>query len=323
MGMSRAEHSMGVVTKKTGLTSHVLRAWENRYGAVRPSRSSGNQRLYSDEDVARLMLLKTAVDNGRRIGDISHLPTAELRRLIREDSRGYEQVPGNSASVVAEDPPGVEDAGVFVAQAMRYIADLSQSDLRETLTSAQTELGLQRMLDGVVTPILDRLGEDWRQGALRVYHEHMATACIRGWLANRLARMAAPSGAPKVIAATPPRQTHEIGALLAALTAAMEGLNATYLGPNVPLEDLAKACKDHDAAALLLSIVHPAGDKNLPDELVELDSLCDGRTEIMIGGRAAEGYVSSLAGTRIEYVDGLESLRSFLSLLHGSIAQTR
>ena len=60
-------HPIAVVAQRTGLSQDVLRVWERRYGAVTPSRSSSGLRVYSDADIERLILLRSATRAGRRI----------------------------------------------------------------------------------------------------------------------------------------------------------------------------------------------------------------------------------------------------------------
>ncbi|MFO7893939.1 MAG: MerR family transcriptional regulator, partial [Longimicrobiales bacterium] len=79
-------HPMGVVVERTGLTSHAIRAWERRYGAVEPGRTEGGQRLYTDAQVLRLRLLKRATEGGRPISNVVELSTEALAELIGEDA---------------------------------------------------------------------------------------------------------------------------------------------------------------------------------------------------------------------------------------------
>src|SRR5687768_18587369 len=74
-------HPIRVVEERTGVPLETLRAWERRYGAVRPERTDGSQRRYSDADVERLRLLARAVAAGRAIGQVAALSTEELAAL--------------------------------------------------------------------------------------------------------------------------------------------------------------------------------------------------------------------------------------------------
>ena len=74
-------HPVRLVASRTGLSPHVLRAWERRYGVVAPHRSAGGQRLYSDHDVERLRQLRQLTGRGHSISRIASLSLADLQRL--------------------------------------------------------------------------------------------------------------------------------------------------------------------------------------------------------------------------------------------------
>src|SRR5919112_1464562 len=80
------KYPVRLVALRTGLTPHVLRAWERRYGVVSPARTMGGQRLYSDFDIERLRLLRRLTHRGHAIRWIASLPVAELAKLDEEIS---------------------------------------------------------------------------------------------------------------------------------------------------------------------------------------------------------------------------------------------
>ena len=75
-------YQIGTVSSLTGIDAHTIRAWERRYGAIKPMRSESGRRQYSDQTVERLQLLKGLVDCREAISSIAHLPDEELRRRI-------------------------------------------------------------------------------------------------------------------------------------------------------------------------------------------------------------------------------------------------
>ena len=80
--MSKVHHSINMAARKSGLTPHVIRVWERRYGAVTPSRTETNRRLYSEAEIERLSLLRQAVSAGYRISNIATLDASALRDLL-------------------------------------------------------------------------------------------------------------------------------------------------------------------------------------------------------------------------------------------------
>jgi DNA-binding transcriptional MerR regulator len=77
-----AHHSIKAVSRRTGLSPHVIRIWEKRYGAVEPRRTSTNRRLYSDAEIERLNSLRLATAAGHSIGNIATLPLRQLNSLV-------------------------------------------------------------------------------------------------------------------------------------------------------------------------------------------------------------------------------------------------
>ena len=78
----RPTYPIRVAASMTGLKPELIRAWETRYAAIRPSRSDGGSRRYSEDDLERLGLLGTVVEAGHRIGSIAGLDNTELRALL-------------------------------------------------------------------------------------------------------------------------------------------------------------------------------------------------------------------------------------------------
>src|SRR5512143_1438455 len=91
--MADAHHTIKAAAHRTGLTPHVLRVWERRYGAVKPGRTDTNRRLYSDEELERLSLLRDFTRGGHSISAVARLPLEKLRQLAAQARNGDEVTP--------------------------------------------------------------------------------------------------------------------------------------------------------------------------------------------------------------------------------------
>src|ERR1051326_7010884 len=87
--MAEAHHGIKAVALRTGLTAHVIRIWEKRYGAVEPERTGTNRRLYSEEQIERLILLRAIKGAGHSIASVAKLPTENLRKLAAQSETGH------------------------------------------------------------------------------------------------------------------------------------------------------------------------------------------------------------------------------------------
>jgi methanogenic corrinoid protein MtbC1 len=294
-----------VVARRTGLSPDVLRAWERRYKAVTPERSDKNRRLYSDEDIERLRLLRRVTSAGRRIGDVSRLSRGELEALAAADE----------AEQVAEPtPPQLlrrETQGYFEA-AMRAVDGLDAAALESALSSAAVGLSVPALIDEFLTPLMREVGDRWRAGSLRVAQEHLASACVRSFLSKLTA---AESHGGDVLVTTPLGQHHELGALTVAVAVALDGWNVTYLGPNLPAEEIVAAARQRAARAVLLSIVFPTDDPRLAGELSRIKRMLGDEVRVVVGGSGAESYRDVLAELALPLIDDIAGLRTSLDEL--------
>jgi methanogenic corrinoid protein MtbC1 len=132
-------------------------------------------------------------------------------------------------------------------------------------------------------------------------HEHMAIAVIRTYMGTLINTFRPAPSAPRALAATPIHQLHELGALAAALGAAAEGWQVTYLGPNVPAEELAKAAELAGSSAVLLSVLLPENDTQLESEIMTLRKLLPDGIKIMIGGHICGRFVEAMSKENIDF----------------------
>lgn len=284
-------HPIRVAARRTGLTPHVIRAWEKRYGAVSPSRTETNRRLYSQEDVERLTLLRRSTLLGRSIGQIAKLSTEELRRLVAEDEAAQRQA---APTGVAETVPTTGHSARILNACLHAAKVLDPERLQHELNGAVVTLSRPVLMSDVVVPLLQSLGTAWREGSVRVAHEHLATAAVRTFVGNLNGAFDVPENAPKIITTTPSGQLHEIGALLAAATAAADGWRAMYLGPSLPADEIAGAAQQSEARVVALSIVYPTDDIHVAGELRKLKKYLPKPTHLIVGGRGAASYRSVL-----------------------------
>jgi methylmalonyl-CoA mutase cobalamin-binding domain/chain len=293
---------MRVVTRRTGLSADLLRAWERRYEVVAPSRSEGGRRLYSDADVERLRLLYKATLSGRSIGQVAELSTRALAALVREDAEAdarVERATRKAQEIELTRQPSTAD---YLADCVRAVERLDAARLDATLRRAAVAL-------------LERVGTRWREGTLRPVHGHLALPILRRLLDRVIESASSPLAMANVVVATPTGQVHEFGALLVAATAAAEGWRVTYLGAELPAEDIAEAAVQTQARAVALSVVSPGGDPAVGHELRRLRTLLPKDVALVVGGAAASAYRSVLDEIGAVRLNDLEGFRAQLRML--------
>jgi DNA-binding transcriptional MerR regulator/methylmalonyl-CoA mutase cobalamin-binding subunit len=305
-------HPIKVVARRTGLSPHVIRAWEKRYKAVTPKRTPTNRRVYTSEDIERLILLRRASLAGRSIGQTATLPTEELRKLVDEDELAQSQAPGPSQSLSSR---GDNET---MGQALRAIENLDADGLRMALERASMTMSKPALVEQIVSPLLERIGDEWRKGSMRVASEHLASATLRTFLGNLNGAFPVMADSPRLLVTTPAGQLHELGALIAATAAAAEGWHITYLGPSLPAEEIAAAAQNDKSRAIALSIVLP-DDAHLKHELSRLAQLLPDHVALLVGGRAAIHYTDTLKEIGALRLHDLQDFRTTLDSLMGTV----
>ncbi len=297
-----ARHPIQVAARRSGLSADVIRVWERRYGAVQPVRD-GSRRLYSDRDVRRLILLRKATIAGRRIGDVAGLDDAALAQLTTDDDAQSAGGPRSGA------------AGDYLASALAAVEQMDSGALQRALSAAGAALSRPVLYEDVIVPLMREVGQQWRSGGLRICHEHLTSAHVVAFLGAMLVSTNLAERGPTLVVTTPVGQHHEIGALLAALTAASEGWQVVYLGTNTPASEIAATALQRGARAVALSIVYPPDDPMLVDEVQQLRALLPAELSLIVGGASVPAYGDRLVEAGAVQVPDLDALRQRLEQL--------
>ncbi len=229
---------MKTVSELTGVPRNTLVAWERRYGVPEPERLTNGYRLYSDSDVETLLRLRDALARG--------LSISEAVEMVRGGEKG---------SGAAK--PAMNEANAFT---------VVRDDLTEALLAfdrPRADRIVDRILnvpylaviEEVYFPMLRRVGDLWQGALATVAQEHFVTAFVRDQLVSMLLRAGArPAVGPRVICSTFPGEQHELGLLALAVHLSLRGCRVTYLGADVPTEDLCRCLEQaaHDCVCVSL-----------------------------------------------------------------------
>ena len=312
MNYTESRHPISFVCRRTGLSKHLIRAWEKRYSAVVPKRTETNRRLYSDSDIDRLKLLSRLIAEGHSIGQIAGLDRGRLDAILR-DSHSTEASP----ITAPVSPPSTGTAEDLLAQAQAAVTSANGEALLEALTDANVVLSQPRLLSEIVGPLLTWIGSQWHSGALRVGNEHYATGILRDFLAELRRKDRPRSAAPGLVVTTPSGELHEFGALMAALSAASDGWRDVYLGPNTPWQEIAQVTVDSGSRAVALSLSYPGDDPHVFEELENLRRYLPESVPIFVGGAGAVNQRSHLENLGLRCAESLDDLLTALSDLRG------
>jgi DNA-binding transcriptional MerR regulator/methylmalonyl-CoA mutase cobalamin-binding subunit len=266
----RGLYRIQTIARMTGFTPAVLRVWETRHGLLRPQRSAGGQRLYTDDDLRLLRRVRTLIDQGRTIGEVALVGRGEL---LRE---------GPSARPAPPSDGGPLDA--LVAAVARAAVDLDAVALEQLLDEAFATLSAPAAIHHVVEPAAHEVGERWASGECSVAGEHLVSLAFRRRVHALVESSRPSSSAPEVICACLPDELHELGMLIVAYYLGRLGCRVTYLGAAVPLPSLEAAVDRLVPTAVFLSVTDEALLRRHYTALAELARRHAPATHFVLGG---------------------------------------
>jgi DNA-binding transcriptional MerR regulator len=262
------------ISELTGVPTTTLRAWERRYGLLKPSRTAKGHRLYSTEDID---LVKDIVRLLK-----SNLTISEAIRIIRN--------PELSETVGAE----VEGHwAVYQQRMLKSIENFNEQNLDTTYNEALSIYPVDMVTQEVIIPVLQLLGKRWEKRETGIAEEHFFSAFLRNKLGARLHHESRRSRGNKILVACLPDEYHELGILLFCIAALGHGYQILYLGTNMPPSQLSKVVERTDVAAVLLSGTKPEiWQHDLESELKKNIRSTD--VPFMFGGELSEVHKDSL-----------------------------
>ena len=232
--MSTAPESLriGEFARRVGVSPEVLRAWERRYGLLRPVRSAGGFRLYTTEDAERVARMRRGLGEG--------LSAAEAARAALQSARPSDGL--------------LEDAALRLLAA---IHGYDESAVHAILDQSFAAFGLEAVLRDLILPTLTRVGLEWQQGTLAISQEHFASNLIRARLLS-LARMWGRGSGPLALLACAPGEQHDITLLSFGLLLRSYGWRILFLGADTPVATLTQTAKTTRPTLAVVASFDPA-----------------------------------------------------------------
>src|SRR6476620_10907493 len=218
---------IGELSRRSGVSPELLRAWERRYGLLEPTRSPGGLRLYTPDDLTRVQAMQQHLAEG--------LAAAEAAALATSTATGDEAPTAGAKDELAA-----------------ALSSFDEGAANTAFDALLARLSLDALLREVVIPYLHELGEQWRRGEASVAQEHFASSLLRGRLLG-LARGWGRGLGPLAILACAPGEQHDLGLLAFGLALRARGWRIVYLGADTPIESVADAAKLSAPAFVVIS----------------------------------------------------------------------
>lgn len=284
---------IGELATRTGVSVHVLRVWERRYGLLTPIRSAGGYRLYGPTDewrVRETVRLRAA-----------GVSTAQAAAAALTDSR--------QAHVQDSAPHAGEGLAAFREQLLVAIGEFHDAAAHATLDAALEHLGVEETLRHVVLPVLHETGIRWADGTFTVAQEHFASNLVRSRLSTMTLAWDSGTG-PLAVLACPSGEQHELGLLAFGVVLGRAGWRVRYLGADTPVATLASAVSSLRPDLVVLSSVQTEPLAAAADALGDLNpsarrALRD--AHLVIGGAGATAQIATQLGALLLDGDPVEA----------------
>ena len=283
---------VGELSKRSGVSPELLRAWERRYGLLRPVRSAGGLRLYTPADVERVRVMRQHLAEG--------LAASEAAALASRTGVGSE------GAEMALRPEAMRDD---LADALdRYDEPRAQAILDRLLAVATVDT----LLSEVALPYLRELGERWLRGEASVAQEHFASSIVRGRLLG-LARGWGLGLGPTAVLACLPGEQHDLGLIAFGLALRSRGWRIVYLGNDSPIETVEEVSRQLDPSLVVLA---SASGERVEPVATQLRALA-GRHRLALGGTAAGNDALEASGALALSGDPVAEAARVTRLVHG------
>lgn len=287
-----AQYSIKDLEKLSGIQAHTIRIWEKRYHLVTPKRTTTNIRVYTDEDLKRLLNVAALNHNGLKISKIAKLTEAEIKSNIM---------------ILSADTSNADNQIESLVVAM---VELNEVKFETILKAQIDQRGIEDVFIKIIHPFLVKIGVLWQTGNIHPAQEHFVSNIIKKKLFVAIDALELKTDSPKFIMFLPEGEYHEIGLLFYTYLVKKNGFYPIYLGQSVPFEDLISANNSYGADYLFTTFVTTLQDFSFSEYVVELSKTFK-KQKIFIPGN----IIQKLEVKRITNVVKIKSPDHFKELL--------
>lgn len=223
----------------SGIKSHTLRIWEQRYGIIAPKRTESNIRYYDDDDLKHILNISILNRQGIKISEIARMSKEEITEAILKDSALFS-----------------ENYDTHIKGLVSAMLSFDEYGFHKVISTNVIQLGLEQTVINIIFPFLAEVGLLWQIGSIHPSHEHFASNIIRQKLYvaidGNVGRFA--ENRKRFLLFLPEHEQHSIGLLFANYILRTRGQDVLYLGQEVPLLDLKDAFVDNEPDYVLTQL---------------------------------------------------------------------
>ena len=267
-----------VLSEQTGVPATTLRAWERRYGLLKPKRTPKGHRLYTREDVDTVRQVVRLLEDDYTISKA--INAIRLGEVVENTT---ETVPSHWISIRK--------------RFSRAIENFDDIMLDSAYNEALSLYPIDIVTINLIRPLLKQMGDEWEERPTGIAEEHFFTAYLRNKIGARMHHAAGRNQGKRILIACLPGEFHELGILLFGLSAMTRGYRLLYLGADLPLQQVQRVAENSDIQGILLS---GSGGEVAADTWDSLNSLAtQSDVPVMLGGTASDRLTDNEKTSRV------------------------
>lgn len=288
-------YSIKELEKLSGIKAHTLRIWEQRYQVIAPERTETNIRLYSDEQLKKVLNIALLNSHGYKISKIAALNPAEVQELVHQISLKE------------------KSTNVYIDALVINMLELDEYHFVSSLNDIVSHLGIKNAIYKVLYPLLEKIGVLWQVGSINPAHEHFISNLVRQKIIVEIEKLPIPTKSSKnIILFLPENELHEIGLLFNHYIARELGYKTLYLGQSVPFDDLAKIVDTFPTDIFICSFTTVVDNDVFKETLIQYSKAFSSKI-FLISGFQTMNYTKKLPSNFI-FFKSLADLEKKLSI---------
>lgn len=241
--MASGKYTVNEVEERAKVAASTLRQWERRYGFPKPERTESGYRLYSDDDLQRIELMKQHIAEG--------IPASRAAELVKR---------------LPPTPSGPRSLAVLKRELVEALSQLDEGAAERILSEAHALHTVEAVILELLQASIVEIGHLWHEGKVSIATEHFASSYVQGRLRSLLSAAGQVRNAPAVIVACAPGEQHELGALVLAVMLRRAGYRLYFLGANTPLADLREMARRIRVMGVMISAASSEAVQRLMEE---------------------------------------------------------
>jgi MerR family transcriptional regulator, light-induced transcriptional regulator len=273
------------VSQRTGVKTETLRAWERRYGIVRPTRSDAGYRLYSDAEISAIARVKELVDSGLAVAEA--VDQARREGLVADDATHGSSAPEG----------GALKAALNALRGAMLDLDRPRAD---AIVASQLPMSHERVLRELLLPSVREISARRARGSADLVQERYAASWVRERIGAMLVQVGGgPPDGPEALCAGAPGESGDLGLLGSTLYLALRGWRVTYLGGDLEPDDLAGVLQRRQPPLLVVSLLRRRSEDQRRALLGRLRAVAPPTTRVVAAGPGARGDGSPVRGVDV------------------------